>query len=211
MNTVGLCKSSRLGICSIAVEGEGPVGSNAGDLTKAERERAIDLLEKSREDLLRAVESLTDEQWNFRPTEGIWSAGDVVQHLARAEKGMFIAVQRAAAAAPDPDWAGKTDGKLEQLERHVLNREAKIQAPERILPTPDLSRAEVMDRYSGGRDKSLGFIRSSTLPLKAHLFETPFPFLGTLNAYQWLVYIALHNLRHNEQVNELLSHPGFPG
>jgi hypothetical protein len=33
---------------------------------------------------------------------------------------------------------------------------------------------------------------------------------NTLNAYQWLIYIPLHNFRHNRQIEEVMANPNFP-
>ena len=33
---------------------------------------------------------------------------------------------------------------------------------------------------------------------------------GTLNAYQWLIYIPLHNLRHEKQIAEVKATKGYP-
>ena len=33
---------------------------------------------------------------------------------------------------------------------------------------------------------------------------------GTLNAFQWLLYIPLHNQRHIEQIAEIQAAPDYP-
>jgi hypothetical protein len=48
------------------------------------------------------------------------------------------------------------------------------------------------------------------VPLKEHTVDHPFPIFGTLNAYQWLIYIPLHNMRHDQQIAEVKASPGFP-
>jgi hypothetical protein len=46
--------------------------------------------------------------------------------------------------------------------------------------------------------------------LKEHNSDHPFPVFKTLNAYQWLLYIPLHNLRHDQQIAEVKATPGYP-
>jgi len=46
--------------------------------------------------------------------------------------------------------------------------------------------------------------------LKEHTVDHPFPVFGTLNAYQWLIYVPLHNMRHDQQIAEVKASPGFP-
>jgi len=48
------------------------------------------------------------------------------------------------------------------------------------------------------------------VPLKEHTVDHPFPVFGTLNAYQWLIYVPLHNMRHDQQIAEVKASPGFP-
>ena len=73
-----------------------------------------------------------------------------------------------------------------------------------------MSRADIMTLLKDGRAKSLKFIETTDLPLKAHTLDHPFPVFGTLNAYQWLIYIPLHNMRHDQQIAEVKASPGFP-
>jgi hypothetical protein len=49
------------------------------------------------------------------------------------------------------------------------------------------------------------------LALKEHTADHPFAVFGTLNAYQWLIYIPLHNIRHNQQIAEVKASAGYPG
>jgi len=43
----------------------------------------------------------------------------------------------------------------------------------------------------------LKYARETGAPLKAHTAANPF--FGSLNAHQWLLYVPLHHLRHNQQ------------
>ena len=42
-----------------------------------------------REDLMRALDGLADEQLDFMPRDGLWSLGTVARHIASAEEGWF--------------------------------------------------------------------------------------------------------------------------
>jgi hypothetical protein len=184
----------------------------AGDpaLSAEERARVIKLLVDSHRELLEAVEKLTDAQWNYKASPLRWSVGQVVEHIALSEGLLFSAVEQALAAKPNPDWEAKTTGKAEFIERVMPDRSRRAQAPEVIRPGGKLTRAEVMTRLKEGRAKTLKFIEQTRLPMKQHTLDHPFPVFGTLNAYQWLIYIPLHNIRHNKQVAEVIADPGFP-
>ena len=182
-----------------------------GKLTPDERAKAIKMLHDSQNELLSYVEKLSDAQWNFRPSPFKWTVGETAEHIALAEGLLFGAMERALAAPINPDWETKTAGKEATLDNILAARRGKAQAPEPIQPLKrKMSRVDIMTLLREGRAKSLKFIETTDLPLKAHTLDHPFPIFGTLNAYQWFIYIPAHNLRHNKQIVEIMSNPGFP-
>jgi len=38
----------------------------------------------------------------------------------------------------------------------------------------------------------------------------PFPIFGTLNAYQWLIFVPLHSFDHDKQIAEVKASPRYP-
>src|SRR4030095_7182041 len=164
----------------------------------------------SRQETLDAVAGLSDAQWAFKAAPDKWSVGETVEHIWLAEGLLFASVEKALAAAPNPDWETKTKGKNEFLERALTNRTRPVETPEQIVPAGRLPRAEIISRFQEARARTLKFAEQTDLPLKLHTFEHPFPIFNTLNAYQWLIYIPLHNLRHNKQIEEVKSDPKFP-
>ena len=67
-----------------------------------------------------------------------------------------------------------------------------------------------MKKFAEVRGITLKFVEDTKLPLKEHLAEHPFPIFNPLNAYQWVLYIPLHNMRHDKQIEEVKATPGFP-
>ena len=178
-------------------------------MTADERAKAIRLLQSSQKEFLSSVEGLTDEQWNYKPGPERWSVGETAEHILLAEGEIFAYVQRALASDPRPDWEAKTAKKTEFLERALVDRSHAAQAPEAIKPR-GLSRAEIIERYKAARAGTLKFAEETSAALKEHTAENPFPVFNTLNAYQWLIYIPLHNMRHNQQIAEVKASPAFP-
>jgi len=182
-----------------------------GKLTPEEKAKAIKMLIDSQNEFLSYVENLSDAQWNARPIPFKWTAGETAEHIALSEGLLFGAVERALAAPLNPDWETKTNGKEKILDNILAARMGKAQAPEPIQPLKrKMTRAEIMTMYKEGRAETLKFIESTDQPLKAHTLDHPFPVFGTLNAYQWLLYIPAHNLRHNKQIAEVIKSPAFP-
>jgi hypothetical protein len=205
---------SLFGLFSAVMAADNPQAANPQaanpKLTSEERARVLKSLEDSRKELLDAVENLSDAQWSYKPSPFKWSVGEVTEHIALAEDLLFGAVERALAAKPDPDWETKTKDKNELLERVLPNRTGRAQAPEVIQPHAKMTRAEIMARFKESRAKTIKFAQQTDLPLKAQTLDHPFKIFSTLNAYQWLSYIPLHNIRHNKQIAEVKASEGFP-
>ncbi len=180
------------------------------NMTTEDRAKVIKLLNDSHRQTLELIEGLSDEQLKFKPAPEKWSALEVAEHIWMAEGLLFGAVEGALAAKQNPEWETKTKGKTEFLERVMVSRERKASAPENIVPSGKLSRAEVIAKLKEARAKTLKFTEETKLPLKAHTLDHPFPVFNTLNAYQWLIYIPLHNIRHNQQIEEVMANADFP-
>lgn len=182
-----------------------------GNITPEERAKAIKLLHDSQNELLSYIEKLTDAQWNFRPSPFKWTVGETAEHIALAEGLLYGAMERAIAAPINPDWETKSANKEAILDKVLAGRQGRVQAPEPIQPLRrKMSRADIMTLLKDSRAKSLKFIETTDVPLKAHTLDHPFPIFGTLNAYQWFIYIPEHNLRHNKQIAEIMSNTAFP-
>jgi DinB superfamily len=168
------------------------------------------LLKDSQQETLEALEKLSDEQLKFKAAPEKWSILEVAEHIMLAEGLLFAAVERALANQPNPEWETKTKGKTEFMEKAIVSRERRVQAPENIVPSGKLSRTELISKYKEARAKTLKFAEETQQPVKSHTLDHPFPVFGTLNAYQWLIYVPLHNMRHNQQIAEVKSNPNFP-
>ncbi len=187
-----------------------PLWSQDLSFTPQERANVIQLLKDSRKEMIDAVKDLTDEQWKWKPAPNRWSVGEVAEHIVLAEGSLSARMQAALDSPPNPDWATKTAGKTELILKVMAPRLGKAQAPEPIQPQGKMTRAEVMARFDEVRAKTLQFAEETKVALKEHTSEHPFAIFGTLNAYQWLIYIPLHNMRHDKQIEEVKATAGFP-
>jgi hypothetical protein len=188
----------------------GTLNASDASITPAERAHAIQLLQDSQKEFLGLVEGLTEAQWNYKPAPDRWSVGETAEHIVLADAGLYGFLEKALASPPNPDWDAKTHGKTEFVEKVMVDRTHKAQAPEPIQPHGKMSQEEVIQRYKETRAREIKLAEETDVALKEHTADHPFPVFGTLNAYQWLIYIPLHNLRHNQQIAEVKASPGFP-
>ena len=200
-----------LSLLSSLTPGAGLARGSDPKMTKEERDKVIKILLDSQKELMDMIENLTDEQWNFRPAPFKWTIGQTAEHIALGEGLLFQAVERALAAPANPDWETKTANKLQIIEGPMAGRSGRAKSPDPIQPIgKNMSRAEIMTLLKESRAKTLKFARETNADLKAHTLDHPFPIFGTLNAYQWLIYVPGHNLRHNKQIAEIKANPNFP-
>ncbi len=178
-------------------------------MTLEERAKVIRLLHQSQDEFLASIDGLSEKQWTFKAAPDRWSIGETAEHIVLAEGLLFGSVQKALASPPNPDLEAQTERKTAFLERVMLDRSHKAQAPEPIRPT-GMTRSQVIERYKIARAKTLHFAETTDLPLKEFTAQHPFPVFNTLNAYQWLIYIPLHNLRHGMQIAEVKATAGYP-
>jgi hypothetical protein len=181
-----------------------------GTITKEERQKIVDLLNESKKEFLAAVTNLSDEQWKWKPAPARWSVAECAEHIVLSEGALFGKAQDALKNPPDPDWETKTKGKTELILDVMAARKGRAQAPEEIVPAGKMKRAEIMTKFAEVRARTLKAVETLDAPLKAHLAPHPFQFFNPLNAYQWLLYIPLHNMRHDKQIEEVKATAGFP-
>jgi hypothetical protein len=185
-----------------------------GQLSDAEKAELIEMLDSSARDFLALFENATDEQWTWKPNADRWSIGQCAEHIVLSERMLFQTALDALAAPVDPEWATKTAGKAEFLRKVMPNRNpggaGGASAPQEIRPVEGLSRDEVVRRFKESRAEIKAFVEQLDVPTKQHIVVHPFPVFGPLNAYDWLIYVPLHTVRHSRQMIEVQETSGFP-
>jgi len=194
-----------LGVCTFC---HAALAADEGKMTAEERAKAIKYLKDSHAETLAMIENLSEAQLKFKAAPEKWSVLEVAEHIMLAETLIFSQVEKALASPPNSEWEAKTKGKTEIIEKAIVSRATKVQAPEAIVPSSKLTRDQVIKGLKEGRAKTLKFAEETQVPLKTYTAENPF--FKTLNAYQWLIYVPLHNIRHNAQIAEVKADPNFP-
>ena len=187
-----------------------PLYGGDARMTDDERAKVLNWLEESRKEFLAAIDGLTEEQWKWKPAPERWSVGETAEHIVLAEAALFGNVQKAVGSPANADWEEKTKGKTELIERVMAPRLGKAQAPEPIVPKGAMTAAQVKETFELQRAAIVKFATDTDVALKQQTVEHPFKFFGTLNAYQWLIYVPLHTMRHDKQIAEVKATAGYP-
>ena len=177
------------------------------EVTQAEKDRAIQYLEKTKQGVIDATKGLSDAQWNFKAGPDRWSIAQCMEHIAAAEdyiRGIVVEKVMVAPAVPDRDTK-KTDDAVVAL---VPDRSKKAQAPEPLVPTnrygsPDAS----LKHFLESREKTEEFLKT-TPGLRDHAVDSP---LGAkMDGYEFVLFIAAHSERHTKQILEVKADPNYP-
>jgi len=182
--------------------------AHAQSLTAADRDKALNYLESTRQGVIDATKGLSPAQWNFKSAPDRWSVAECTEHIAAAEgllRGMII---EKVMKAP-PRAAGEDVAAIDQMVMAAIpNRSHKVQAPDQLKPTNRFGSPEgSLKAFMESRNATEDFLKN-TSDLRDHAFMSP---IGkNLDAYEWVLYIAAHSERHTKQILEVKADPNFP-
>jgi DinB superfamily len=192
-------------LCALALV---PVAAPAQELSKTDREKGVQYLEQTRDDVVAAVSGLSDAQWHFKAGLDRWSIAECLEHIALAEDFLRMNVEqnvmKAGPGAPDRDYV-KIDGMVLAM---IPDRSHKAQAPDALVPTDRWTPEETLKHFLASREQTIEFMKN-TPDLRAHVTDMP-PMGQQLDAYEWLLFIGAHSKRHTEQIDEVKASPNFP-
>ncbi len=183
-------------------------------LTEEERAELIQLLEDSFDRVMELISGLSEEQWTFRENQDRWSVGECTEHIVRSQRALLDYAKQAMSGDPDEAWMTRTQGKNQLLRRVMPNRNpggaGGATAPMEIRPTEKWDRGKAIAELYKIQGEVRAYVETLEGPVKNHTAEHPFPVFGWLNAYDWLIYIPLHTVRHSKQIVEVKEHADYP-
>ncbi|HEX2644812.1 MAG TPA: DinB family protein [Thermoanaerobaculia bacterium] len=180
----------------------------AATLSAQDRAKAIDYLNKTRQDFLASIAGLSEAQWKFKAAPDRWSIAEVAEHITISEETILGLVTDRILKAPPAPAGGETvtDEKVIQT---LTDRSSKVQAPEMLKPVGKwANQAELTQTFEQRRAKTLDYVKTTQDDLRGH--AGPHPLLGTIDGYQWVLLLAAHSARHTAQIEEVKTAPGYP-
>jgi DinB superfamily len=169
----------------------------------------IEHADRARAELFAAVDAIPEPLREARPTLEQWSAAEVLEHLARVEKGIAklvalkVGEMQAMADAPreSPEMVPVDLTKFTQFEDRATKREA----PERVRPSGEISAEAARAAMVETRGIMLDQLHAADgLALSQAIHQHPF--LGALDLYEWVYFVGGHELRHVQQVRDIATH-----
>jgi hypothetical protein len=162
------------------------------------------LLDRSREVLRNAVARIPAPLRHQRPAPERWSPVEVIEHLALTDRRFTRIIGdkiRTAVAGGLGAESSTRDALPTQIASRLADRTAPRPAPEDLHPSGALDEGQAWEAAdtarAGLRDAVL---HGDTLALSTVVHEHGA--FGPLTVYQWIEFLAGHELRHVEQIRE---------
>ena len=176
--------------------------------TQADRDRAVQYLEKTRQGVLDATKGLSPAQWSFKSAPDRWSVAEVSEHIAAAEDLLYGSIQTEAMKAPARPAGEDVKAIDDFVVAAIPDRSHKAQAPEPLKPTNRFATPEAtLKHFEESRARTEDFVKTQQ-GLRDHASDSP---LGKkLDPYEWVLFIAAHSERHIKQILEVKADPNFP-
>ncbi|REJ79286.1 MAG: DinB family protein [Acidobacteria bacterium] len=195
--------------------GSAAYGQNGGEktdptvLTDTERAKAIQYLEQTKKKLTAELSGLTDRQLYYKASDDRWSVAEVAEHIIVAEQRISELISETIAKSPEnasPDVHRFNDTAIPLA---ITNRNQKFTAPPVVQPNGRWkSRDELLSEWDTSREKTIDFLRTTQTNLRTRFAENPV--LGTIDAFQWIIFLDSHSRRHLAQIAEIKAEAGYP-
>jgi hypothetical protein len=156
-------------------------------------------LNETAADLLKTISSFTQEQFNVVPFEGSWAAGQVSEHLFKANAGAVETLN--GNTKPTERDPAENEKKLREI---FLDFSTKMKSPEFILPSDKPQDKEsIAKNFESVMNKHKAFAENEDLSLTCMDFEMPG--IGFMTRYEWICFIICHSKRHTHQLKNIFD------
>jgi hypothetical protein len=178
------------------------------ELTDAERKQAVQLLQETKDALIKKVSGLSSEQLNFKPDTNVWSVAECVEHIAISENNLFGFCQMALQQPADPSKRAEVKMSDEAVVTMMTDRTTKVKTQEAFEPSGKFGSFEAtLTEFKTKRDNNIDYVKTTTDDLRNHYNDFPF---GKIDTYQTILFMAAHSKRHIAQIDEVIKHAKFP-
>ena len=169
---------------------------------------ALDLLQRTMEELEKTVSALETDELNYTPKNGGWSVMNNLEHLTLVEPVLVMEIRKMIdrnALDTSKDLSSE-DG---LIITQITDRTRKVDTPKPFKPiekNKHKSKDDFLDEFKATRMEMITLLENTEADLR-HLFGS-YPY-GEADAYQQFIIAAAHSYRHVMQIQEVLSelHP----
>jgi hypothetical protein len=172
------------------------IAQSGSDQRSQKKDQLIARLKASRDRYLAVLADVGEDSCRACPSENAWSALECCEHVSGAERGMFQMLLERTPTENEPDY--EVDLKILRMADEGT---AKAEAPERSRPKGRFSTLEeARQAFLSGRERTIAWVETNEDDLRKFTVAHP---MGTFDAYQLLLIMAMHAERHARQIERI--------
>lgn len=152
-------------------------------------------LTQTKAELLAAILAIDEQKFNAVPFEGSWTAGQLTDHLLKADDVSVLYAETQPSERP-------IDEKVQAISDIFLNFELKLTTPARIVPSDDHQEKQAMLKALGDAFDKL-IEAANTLDLSPLCMSWVIPAFGPLTRLEFLWLYNVHTIRHTRQLKKI--------
>jgi uncharacterized damage-inducible protein DinB len=166
-----------------------------------ELDSILSSMARAQTEFLSAADAVAADGWKTRPGEGKWSAAELVAHLMMVERAVLGKADRVRQRPPKRvSLLRRIHIPMALVESRWIRRKSPVPVEPEMLGDKDVMLAELRTV----RGRSLAFLEE-TRSRNLGEYCWAHPALGTLNTYEWMQFIASHEVRHTKQMREIVA------
>ena len=164
-------------------------------------EPILEKLARAHNRLLRAADAVPADSWKISPREGAWSAAELIAHVMTVERTVVGVAARILKKQPKPiSLVKRFHLPFILAEVRLVRMKSPIPIDPQLLREKEVMLAELREV----RGRTLALI-DETKSRNLRAYRWRHPFLGSLNAYEWFLFLASHQIRHEKQMREIAA------
>lgn len=175
--------------------------------TEADQKFTVDNLKRTRDELIRETENLTDAQWHFQESPDRWSIAQVVEHLALWEIIWAREISIGTRNKPQPEL--NQTSRPDSYYQNFIMEDTPHKSPDLSKPTGFIRGKDNLTFFLRLRDQAIAFTEKTTVDMRAQ-----FEFTGAgdnpRNMHQVYIYQWGHVDRHLRQIRKVKAHANYP-
>lgn len=162
--------------------------------------------EKARENLKATISGISDDEAAALPDGDTWTIQQIVEHLSMVDIGISRICAKLVEEAKERGDLSDGTVKLsdEFRDKSALVGSVKIEAPERVQPTGNVTISEALDRMNANCT-AFEAIRSDLEKYDLSGPKFPHPYFGNITAAEWMIVAGGHEQRHTAQIERSLA------
>ncbi|GAB3332985.1 hypothetical protein GCM10027299_39970 [Larkinella ripae] len=175
--------------------------------TDADQQYTVENLKRTRDELIRETESLTDAQWHFHETPERWSIAEVVEHLALWEIIWAREISVGTRNKPQPEL--NQTSRPDHYYTTFIMEDTPHQSSDLSKPTGFIRGKDNLTFFLRHRDQAIAFAEKTKVDMRAQ-FEFTAAGDNPRNMHQVYLYQWGHVDRHLRQIRKVKAHANYP-